>query len=94
MCAGGCELMGKRTDEDERRSITIKVRVSPREKAVIEANARTSSRSVSAFMRERSLGLHVGDQVAHIVFADLRRTAINLHRLAEAAGDEQVESSR
>ena len=66
------------------RPLTLKVRVSPEEKAAIEERAAAAGRSVAAHLREAGLGRRTGAHSRRLLRADLRRAVLGLQSLTAA----------
>ncbi|WP_103028285.1 plasmid mobilization protein [Salinibacter altiplanensis] len=71
--------------EEERRSLTHGLRLSPNEKEELEARADRAGLSLSEYLRRKALGKPVKTKVDGKALKELNRIGVNLNQLARAA---------
>lgn len=71
--------------EEERRTLTHGLRLSPKEKEELEARADRAGLSLSEYLRRKALGKPVKTKVDGKALKELNRIGVNLNQLARAA---------
>lgn len=71
--------------EEERRSLTHGLRLSPQEKEELEARADRAGLSLSEYLRRRALGKKIKTQIEGKALKELNRIGVNLNQIARAA---------
>jgi len=71
--------------EEERRSLTHGLRLSPQEKEELEARADRAGLSLSEYLRRRALGKKIQTQIEGKALKEMNRIGVNLNQIARAA---------